>query len=90
MNRGPLDRALAALEGELAELRAILARADREALRAFLTEAAAFRRPLDGRLTARRLHRPPPVLLICLPLPRTVLFACAWQDRGASSRGSPG
>ena len=49
LNREPMDRALAAMEGALGELRAILARADREALRAFLTEAAAFRRPLDGR-----------------------------------------
>lgn len=46
LNRAPVEQALAAMGETLAELRGILAAGDRDALAAYLTQAAAFRRPL--------------------------------------------
>jgi prephenate dehydrogenase len=48
LNRGPVQTALARAEGELATLRGLLERGDRAGLEAYLEEAAAFRRPMEG------------------------------------------
>ena len=48
MNQGPVREALERIEGELGELRALLEHGDRAGLLAYLEEAAAFRRRLDG------------------------------------------
>jgi prephenate dehydrogenase len=54
MNAGPVGEALAQAEGELAELRELVARGDRRGLKTYLEDAAAFRRRLDEGWTGGR------------------------------------
>jgi prephenate dehydrogenase len=52
MNQGPVREALERMEGELAELRALLEHGDRAGLLAYLEAGVGFRRRLDGDLGA--------------------------------------